>query len=172
MRLDLGCGDRPAPGWTGVDIKEPAEIRCDLNRFPYPWADNSVDAVRMSHSLEHCDDVVGVVREVHRILRPGGEFLVIVPHGRGLGAFKFEHKHFFSRMTFFDIAAGCTHISSPVGPMFREVSYRVRLVFGRPCSRWDPVRPLDAMASRAPLLWEKLGILPPDEIEWHGVKVV
>jgi len=171
MRLDLGCGDRPLPGWTGVDVKPPVDVIWDLGSFPYPWADNSIDAVRMSHSLEHCDNVVKVVREVCRILKPEGEFCVIVPHGRGLGAFKFEHKCFFSRMTFLDIAGGCVHMSSPVGPMFRETSYRVRMVFGRPRNRLDPVRILDFLASRVPLLWEKIGVLPPDEIEWHGIKL-
>jgi SAM-dependent methyltransferase len=157
---------------VGVDIKAPAQVLWDLGRFPYPWPDNSVDAVRMSHSLEHCDDLLAVVKEVHRILKPGGLFWVIVPHASGTGAFKLEHKHFFNRMTFGDIAAGCEHISTPVGPMFDEVSYRVRLVFGRPAGFLDPIRILDFLASHFPLHWEKTGVLPPDEIEWRGTKRV
>jgi SAM-dependent methyltransferase len=52
----------------------------DLSRG-IPAADNSVDAVYHSHLLEHLDRAVAerFVREVHRVLRPGGIQRISVP---------------------------------------------------------------------------------------------
>jgi predicted SAM-dependent methyltransferase len=46
-----------------------------------PAADNSVDVVYHSHLLEHLDRAVGdrFMREVHRVLRPGGIQRIAVP---------------------------------------------------------------------------------------------
>jgi SAM-dependent methyltransferase len=42
-----------------------------------PLASNSFDMVYISHVLHHAHDVAKVVRECHRVLRPGGLFFVI-----------------------------------------------------------------------------------------------
>lgn len=46
-----------------------------------PFEDNSVDAVYHSHTLEHLDREVaeGMLREVLRVLRPGGVHRIVVP---------------------------------------------------------------------------------------------
>jgi SAM-dependent methyltransferase len=44
-----------------------------------PHADGALDAVTSFHVLEHLDDVGSALREVARVLRPGGVFLVEVP---------------------------------------------------------------------------------------------
>jgi len=43
-----------------------------------PIVDESVDIVVSRNNLDHVSDPVAVVHEVHRILRPGGVFLLIV----------------------------------------------------------------------------------------------
>lgn len=53
-----------------VDRKE------DIENISLP--DESVDAVFCSHILEHVDDAKAM-KEVHRILRPGGIFITMVP---------------------------------------------------------------------------------------------
>lgn len=54
LKLDLGCGQNPREGFEGVDLYgEKAKHRVDLFRFPWPWADNSVDEINCSHFLEH-----------------------------------------------------------------------------------------------------------------------
>jgi SAM-dependent methyltransferase len=80
--LDLGCGRRKYPGAIGVDAfpGADADVTHDLNRFPYPFADGAADLVILRHVIEHLDDVVGTMREVARLLRPGGHAFVLTPH--------------------------------------------------------------------------------------------
>ena len=52
----------------------------DITR-PFPFRDSSVDAVLASHVLEHLtrQEAADCVREIHRVLRPGGVLRVAVP---------------------------------------------------------------------------------------------
>lgn len=71
----------------GVDIargylKVAAELGIDValaNAESLPYADESFDVVVATDILEHVLDVNAVVREVLRVLRPGGVFVVRVP---------------------------------------------------------------------------------------------
>jgi SAM-dependent methyltransferase len=81
-RLNLGAGASKDPGYINVDrqaIAEPDQVH-DLNLFPYPFATSSIDEVRAFHIVEHLDRPFEVMREVHRILKPGGVLHMKVPH--------------------------------------------------------------------------------------------
>jgi predicted SAM-dependent methyltransferase len=81
LRLHLGAGGSPKPGWTNVDLAgHPVELAWDLTR-PLPFADASVEAVFHEHMLEHLtlDQAYGLTRECHRVLVPGGLLRVVVP---------------------------------------------------------------------------------------------
>jgi SAM-dependent methyltransferase len=54
-------------------------LQFDLTRCPLP--DNSVDVVVLLNVLEHIADDEAAVREVARILRPGGAAVIEVPAG-------------------------------------------------------------------------------------------
>ncbi len=54
-------------------------LQFDLVRCPLP--DNSVDIVVLLNVLEHIADDAGAVRQVQRILRPGGAVVIEVPAG-------------------------------------------------------------------------------------------
>ena len=45
--LDLGCGNKKREGATGVDYNDrtAADIVHNLNEFPYPFEDNSIDKI-------------------------------------------------------------------------------------------------------------------------------
>jgi SAM-dependent methyltransferase len=78
---DLGW--RASPLEYGADGAEVARerglpvLRADATQLPL--ADASLDLVVAFDVLEHLTDDDGCVREVHRVLRPGGTFLVAVP---------------------------------------------------------------------------------------------
>ena len=52
-------------------------LRGDATRLPFP--DGTFDAVITSEVLEHIQDDVGAIAEMHRVLRPGGVFAATVP---------------------------------------------------------------------------------------------
>ena len=54
-------------------------IRADLNR-PIPLQVASVDVVMVSDVLEHLVETTGFVREVYRVLKPGGYAVVSTPN--------------------------------------------------------------------------------------------
>ena len=72
--LDVGCGDRKTEDALGIDIVglPGVDIVHDLNVFPWPLESGSFDKVLMLNILEHLDDTIKVMREVYRILKPGG----------------------------------------------------------------------------------------------------
>lgn len=73
MKLNLGCGNNYLKGYINVDrVPGIADLVYDLDEFPYPWPDNSVDEILMRHVLEHLQDIRKVMDELWRILKPGG----------------------------------------------------------------------------------------------------
>jgi SAM-dependent methyltransferase len=87
--LDVGCGVNKYPGAIGVDInpRTRADVLCDLDRFPYPFRDNSFDSVRAIHVIEHLSDVVRALEEFHRLVRPGGTIVIVTPHYTDFSSF-------------------------------------------------------------------------------------
>jgi ubiquinone/menaquinone biosynthesis C-methylase UbiE len=71
--LDLGCGRDKLPGAVGMDRnpRSDADIIHDLDRHPWPLADSSFDHVRAQDVLEHVDDFLAVMQEIHRVCRDG-----------------------------------------------------------------------------------------------------
>jgi len=76
LKLNLGCGRACLPGWVnvdatalpGVDVVADLE-RCRTQRLPF--VDDAVDEFLLSHVLEHIEDTLGIMQELHRIARPG-----------------------------------------------------------------------------------------------------
>ena len=75
-RLDIGCGDHCAPGYTPWDIRDGRSAE-HLDGI----ADGSLDAIRASHVLEHIpyERTLDTLREWSRALRLGGTLDVAVP---------------------------------------------------------------------------------------------
>ena len=86
MKLNLGCGNERLAGFLNVDKFGEPDLVCDLERFPWPWADSSVDEVRLHHVLEHLGETtavyLGVLRELYRVCQGGARVHVTVPHPR------------------------------------------------------------------------------------------
>ena len=56
LKLNLGCGNNKYDGFLNVDKFGEPDIKWDLEKFPWPWEDNSVDEIRIIHVLEHLGD--------------------------------------------------------------------------------------------------------------------
>ena len=88
MRLNLGCGDNKMTGYLNVDSQAacaPDKV-VDLEIFPWPFDDNSVDEIVMSHVLEHLgetkDIYLSIIKELYRVCKAGAEINIKVPHPR------------------------------------------------------------------------------------------
>lgn len=80
--LELGCGKSKPPGSVGLDSNfdaTAADVIADLNA-PLPFADNTFDRVRAIHVVEHLNDLMKAISEIHRVTRPGGTIEIITPH--------------------------------------------------------------------------------------------
>ncbi len=89
MKVNFGCGKHKLDGFIGVDkLKtESVDIIHDMNLFPYPFRDNSVDEVFLSHILEHLPNTIRVLEEIYRICKNGAIIRIIVPYYNSPGAF-------------------------------------------------------------------------------------
>lgn len=80
--VNLGCGKDYRADYVNVDVNLffKRDMWLDL-RNPLPFPDASVDGVFTSHVLEHfpLDETAHIVRECHRVLKPGGVIRVVVP---------------------------------------------------------------------------------------------
>ena len=105
LKLNLGCGDQNPDGWVNVDyalgawlFKIPGfkfinkklklfNLTWSDNVFIHnlcrklPWADNSVDVIYSSHTLEHLskEEGLNLLRECYRVLNPNGTIRIVVP---------------------------------------------------------------------------------------------
>ena len=79
LRLNLGSGNEPLPGWTNVDSREVAGVDVVADVTELPFGDGSADEVNASSLLEHFRDPYVVLDEIHRVLAPAGRLTVRVP---------------------------------------------------------------------------------------------
>jgi predicted SAM-dependent methyltransferase len=82
MKLNIGASlpNRFSPAWQCVDIGH-ADICHNLTQFPWPFEDESVEAIIASAILEHFPREEGIrfLEECYRILQPGGIMRIGVP---------------------------------------------------------------------------------------------
>jgi SAM-dependent methyltransferase len=101
--LDVGCGHRKLPGADGIDILPGAGIDVvhDLDQFPWPLESNIYDLVFANSVLEHVVDVMGTMREIHRVSKAGATVIIKVPYFRSTDAFADPtHYHYYTSRSF------------------------------------------------------------------------
>ncbi len=88
--VDLGCGRDKVAGAVGVDFagNAVADVRHDLDAYPYPFADSSFEVVVLRNVIEHVRNVVGLMEEVHRIGCGGADVLITTPHFSSLYSYQ------------------------------------------------------------------------------------
>src|SRR4051794_38914463 len=94
--LDVGCGDKPYESLlrdhvdSYVGLEHPSTphnrlgVDCWGDADDLPFEDESFDTVVSFHVLEHTERPQAVLREAHRVLRPGGTLLFTTPFVWGL----------------------------------------------------------------------------------------
>jgi ubiquinone/menaquinone biosynthesis C-methylase UbiE len=104
--LDIGCGIgdmlQYRPHTIGVDINPFNIAICDKRGLDarvmqidvLPFRDQSFDCALLDNVLEHIQKPENLLKEVYRILRPGGKLLVGVPGEKGQQSDP-DHKIFY-----------------------------------------------------------------------------
>ena len=88
LKLNLGSGSKKIKGFINLDKFDTyrPDIVHDLEIFPYPFKDNSVEKVILSHVLEHIgqtpDVFNSVIKELYRICKKDAILDITVPHPR------------------------------------------------------------------------------------------
>ncbi len=85
--LQLGAGRRvyarpPGDRLVRLDIREASgpDVLWDLNQVPWPLESDSFDLIDCTDVLEHLDDLVKAMEEIHRIGRSGCTVAITTPH--------------------------------------------------------------------------------------------
>lgn len=82
MKLHIGCGKKYLPGYKHLDVipYEHVDFECDARKLDI-IANESVTEIYACHILEHIErgEVVGVLREWYRVLKPKGIIRIAVP---------------------------------------------------------------------------------------------
>lgn len=84
--LDLGGRLNGDHRYISVDLKD-ADITADLNE-PWKFRDSSVGVIRAYDIFEHLKDPIFTIKELSRVLAPGGYAFIQVPSTDGRGAFQ------------------------------------------------------------------------------------
>ena len=103
LRLNLGSGYHPKPGWVNVDLLAPTADLCLDLRERLPFADQTAELIYCEHFFEHLsypnlDDAQAreveppgheseallFLRECQRVLAPGGTLHLVVPDVEGI----------------------------------------------------------------------------------------
>jgi SAM-dependent methyltransferase len=104
LKLNLGSGCRQMPGFYNVDLVElpGVDVLADLNEPFDALPDDSVQAIYCRHTLEHVDNFIGLLGEIHRVVRPRGTIDIVVPHFSNPYYYSDPtHVRFFGLYTFF-----------------------------------------------------------------------
>jgi predicted SAM-dependent methyltransferase len=86
MKLNLGCCDRPFPGFINVDLHPYPGVDqiADLAQR-WPWDDSTIDEIRAWDFIEHLPTPAHSMNEIWRVLKPGGIADIVVPTTDGRG---------------------------------------------------------------------------------------
>lgn len=113
--IDVGCGkgrylrnlleDVPSNNFYGVDISKNVIEEKTENRIHWqegsltniPYKDNSFDVAYACESLEHAVDIESAIREMARVVKPGGYIIIIDKNIEALGMMEIaEWEQWFS----------------------------------------------------------------------------
>lgn len=81
-QLSLGCGHLARPGWVNLDLAPlpGVDVVHDLDVLPLPFEDGAFDHIEAIDILEHVRELPDLMRELHRVMAPGGVLHIEGPH--------------------------------------------------------------------------------------------
>lgn len=82
MKFNVGCGNDIRKGWINLDItnSEGVDTVHDLNKYPYPFKDNTFEKINAEFILEHLDKPKLFIDELYRISKNRGKIHIKTEH--------------------------------------------------------------------------------------------
>jgi SAM-dependent methyltransferase len=80
-KLHLGSGSKRLQGWLNADLAG-ADVNLDIGVNRFPFVNDTFESVVCQHVVEHLDmedELLHMLREVRRVMKPGGEFWIATP---------------------------------------------------------------------------------------------
>jgi ubiquinone/menaquinone biosynthesis C-methylase UbiE len=104
IKVEIGAGLRrqiegaiTLDQWDSPAIDIVANLNDGLSLFP----DNSIDEIHSSHVLEHIEKLDELMKEMYRVLKPGGKMCGTVPHFSNAYYYSdYTHQKYFGLYTF------------------------------------------------------------------------
>jgi len=101
-------------------------VKHDLNQVPLPFENKTFDIIFCSHVLEHVDNLIPLLEDFHRISKPRGKLVIIVPYWLQYGMLNDPtHRRFFNYFSFDFLAKNL---------QFSECHYLIKVEY-RPLKR-------------------------------------
>ena len=108
LKLDVGCGDDKhnaknhgeGDDYIGIDIIDYGQAIVWDIEAGLPVPDNSCINIFCSHVVEHVEDLIGLMNEFWRALKPNGEIHIVCPHKDSEKAYLVHHIRRFDKKTF------------------------------------------------------------------------
>jgi SAM-dependent methyltransferase len=126
-RLNLGCGLKRVPEAVNLDItpETKPDVRHDLNQLPWPFPDNHFREVLAYDVVEHLDDFLATMEEIHRVCRDKAVVHITVPHFSCANAFTDPtHRRYFGYFSL-DYVTGENEIQFYTRARFKKLSRRL-----------------------------------------------
>jgi SAM-dependent methyltransferase len=157
--LDVGCGNSPfrhlldpaRSEYQGVDVaaaadfgyRNPDTVYYDGHVLPFP--DASFDAVLCTEVLEHIPDPTETLREIHRVLKPGGRLLLTIPWSARFHYQPFDYHRYTPSMLLQLFAAYDSPKVTARGTDLSSIASKVVVAYARNVLKLKPVSAADWM---------------------------
>jgi SAM-dependent methyltransferase len=102
-KLNFGCGKDIKKDYWNVDIVKLPGVNqvINLDKTPYPFKDEQFSEIYADNVLEHLENFIPIMQELHRILKKNGKLFIKVPHYLSHDAWAHpQHTRAFSIDTF------------------------------------------------------------------------
>jgi SAM-dependent methyltransferase len=125
--LNLGCGLKHLPEAVNLDVVADTkpDIVHNLNQLPWPLPDNHFSEVLAYDVIEHLDDFLAVMEEIHRVCRDKAIVRITVPHFSCANAFTDPtHRRYFGYFSL-DYVTGENELQFYTRARFKKLAARM-----------------------------------------------
>lgn len=155
-KLNLGCGKDIKKGFINLDCEklEGVDVIHDLNKFPYPFKNNTFKEIHGFNILEHLENTIKVMEEIHRIGNKGCKVIIRVPSFNSYLAYADPtHKKFFTYNSFNYFREG-----DMLGSYYTKVRFKIkerRWIFDEGKTIGKINKPVSKVINKIPIFYQR-----------------